>query len=156
MDIFNCKFQSYINTLSENKRFKYTIKNDMCLDILNVLKSKETNISPKFKFWVKETFHLVQTGSSESIYVTKRKLPLVTYENIFEKITECHLTNLIEAKYPYSNVVLEIQPSSSRIAGWLVCSHLVKMLFSLYNIEPVRQDVNKTNIDSFSSKNNLY
>ena len=72
MDIFNCKFQSYINTLSENKRFKYTIKNDMCLDILNVLKSKETNISPKFKFWVKKTFHLVQTGSSESIYVTKK------------------------------------------------------------------------------------
>ncbi|CAF2942055.1 unnamed protein product [Rotaria sp. Silwood2] len=45
-------------------------------------------------------------------------------------------TSLIERKYSSSNIVLEIHSSSCRIAGQLVCSHLVKMLFALYNIEP--------------------
>lgn len=91
MDIFNSKLQSYIDTLSETKRNKYTIKNDMYLNILNVLKQKDTNTTPKFKFWVKETFKLVEIGSTELIYVTKKNLPLITFENMFEKIKECHI-----------------------------------------------------------------
>lgn len=90
MDTFNAKLQSYIDKLAENKRIKYTIKNDMYMQIFNVLKSKDSNMTPKFKFWVKQTFYLVEIGSSEMIYVKKKKLPLITFENIFEKITDCH------------------------------------------------------------------
>ena len=60
MNVFNSKLQSYIDTLSESKRNKYTIKNDMHLNILNVLKSNDTNMTPKFKFWVRQTFKLVE------------------------------------------------------------------------------------------------
>lgn len=91
MDSFNCKLTSYINTLSQNKRSRYTIKELMYSDIVNVLKSKENNMSPKFKFWAKETFYLVQIGSSESVYIRKRNVPLVTHEKIYEKIAECHI-----------------------------------------------------------------
>lgn len=91
MNIFNHKLQSYIDKLSENKRNKYTIKNDMYSDIFNVLKKNDTNTTPKFKFWVRETFNLIEVGSSELIYVTRRNLPLITFEKMYEKITECHI-----------------------------------------------------------------
>ncbi|CAF1111152.1 unnamed protein product [Rotaria magnacalcarata] len=90
MDIFNPKLQTYINTLSENRRIKYTIKNDMYSNIVNVLKSKDMSVSPRFKFWVKETLHLIHIGSSELVYVKKKNLPLITRANIFAKIAECH------------------------------------------------------------------
>ena len=90
MDVFNNKLQSYINKLDEKKRMKYTIKNDMYLDILNVLKSNSINVSSKFKFWARQTFRMVQIGSSDLIYSIKTNLPLVTYEKLYEKITDCH------------------------------------------------------------------
>ena len=91
MDIFNAKIQSYIDKLDVKKRTKYTIKNDMYLDILNVLKSQNINVSSKFKFLVRQTFRLVQIGSSDLIYVAKTNLPLITHENLYVKITDCHV-----------------------------------------------------------------
>lgn len=91
MDIFNSKLQFYIDTLAETKRNKYTIKNEMYLNILSVLKSNDINMTPKFKFWVKQTFKLIEIGSSELVYDVKKNLPLITFENLYEKIKECHV-----------------------------------------------------------------
>lgn len=90
MDLFNNKLECYINTLSKNKQNKYTIKNYMYDSIIHVLKSKDINTTAKFKFWVRKTFQLIEIGSSEIVYDRKKKLPLVTHENIFAKIAECH------------------------------------------------------------------
>ena len=46
-------------------------------------------------------------------------------------------TQLIENKYSSTNIVLKIQSSSYRLAGHLLCSHLLKMLFTLYDVESV-------------------
>ncbi|CAF3978277.1 unnamed protein product, partial [Rotaria sordida] len=59
-------------------------------------------------------------------------------------------TTLIERKYSCSNIILEIQSSSCHIAGQLLCSRLIKMLFALYNTEPVRQNMNKIKLNSIS------
>ncbi|CAF4611363.1 unnamed protein product, partial [Rotaria sp. Silwood2] len=64
-------------------------------------------------------------------------------------------TNLIEAKYPSSNVTFEIQPSSCNIAGHLMYSHLIKMLFALYNIEYIRHNLNKSTFDSLSIRSTI-
>jgi hypothetical protein len=90
MELFNEKIQSYINNLDVKKRDKYTIKNDMYSNILNVLKSKNTAVSAKFKFWVRRTFSLVEIGSSQLIYNKKNNLPLISHENMYEKIADCH------------------------------------------------------------------
>jgi hypothetical protein len=64
-------------------------------------------------------------------------------------------TDLIENKYSSTNVVLEIQTSSCRLAGQLFCSHLLKMLFALYNVEPALPDQKLIKVDSISSKCSL-
>jgi len=79
-----------LNTLDIKKRAKYTIRNEMRLNIINVLKMKDTNVSSKFKFWVRKTFCLVNIGSSELLYAKKQNLPLISHEEIYEKINECH------------------------------------------------------------------
>ena len=48
-----------------------------------------------------------------------------------------NITQLIENKYPSTNVVLEIQSSSCHVAGTLLCTYLIKMLFAIYNVDPV-------------------
>ncbi|CAF3436338.1 unnamed protein product [Rotaria socialis] len=91
MDIFYSKFQTYIDTLDIKKRNKYTIKSDMYLDILNVLKENNKNTSAKFKFWVRQTFRLVQIGSTDLVYVIKNDLPLVTHEQIYYRVVDSHV-----------------------------------------------------------------
>jgi len=63
-----------------------------------------------------------------------------------------HATQLIENKFPISNDVLEIQPSSCRIAGNLLCNYLLKILFAIYNVEPVLLNDNLFNNELTSSK----
>jgi hypothetical protein len=60
INIFYEKFQSYINSLHIKKRSEYTIKDEMYLNILHVLKVKDSKQSAEFKFWVKELFVLVK------------------------------------------------------------------------------------------------
>lgn len=90
-NIFNTRLEEYINKLDIKKRDKYTIKNSTYEQIIDLLKEKRTNVSSKFKFWSKNTFYLVQIGANDIVYTTKNKLPLITHENIFDKITECHV-----------------------------------------------------------------
>jgi len=89
-EIFYQKLNDYIETLDAKKRAKYTIKNSMYIDIMDVLKQNKTSVSPKFKFWVKKTFRLVHIASSDVIYVQKTDLPLITHEQIFYKVSDCH------------------------------------------------------------------
>ena len=57
-------------------------------------------------FWIKQTFHLAQIGSSELVYLKKNILPLVTYESIFEKISIiCLLAILVEFKNTSNHVL---------------------------------------------------
>ncbi|CAF2961565.1 unnamed protein product [Rotaria sp. Silwood2] len=46
-------------------------------------------------------------------------------------------TQLIENKYPSTNIILEIDSSRCPLAGYLQCSHLLNMLFTIYNTEPI-------------------
>lgn len=64
-------------------------------------------------------------------------------------------TNVIESKFPTSSTVVEIQSSSCHVAGHLVCSNLLKMLFALYNTEQIGININKNKFDSVSSKKTL-
>lgn len=48
-----------------------------------------------------------------------------------------HTTQLIENKYPSTNLVLQIESSSTRLAGYLFCNYLRKMFIELYNISPL-------------------
>ncbi len=64
-----------------------------------------------------------------------------------------NVTQLIENKYSSTNVILEIQSSSCRVAGYLLCSHLIKMLFAIYNVEPLQPNDKTLNIESVSSIN---
>ncbi|CAF3718439.1 unnamed protein product [Rotaria sp. Silwood1] len=91
MNIFYERFDSYINKLDIKKRNKYTIKDEMYLNITNVLKQEDVNASAKFKFWTRRSFRLMEIGSSHLIYNIKNNLPLITYEKIYEKINECHI-----------------------------------------------------------------
>lgn len=91
IDIFYVKLQTYIDTLDIKKRNKYTIRNDMYLDILNVLKEENKNISAKFKFWVRQTFRLVQIGSTGLVYAIKNDLPLIKHEEIYYRVADCHV-----------------------------------------------------------------
>ncbi|CAF4281668.1 unnamed protein product, partial [Adineta steineri] len=61
-----------------------------------------------------------------------------------------NVTNIIQNKYPATNIILEITSSSCRLAGQLLCSHLVKMLFAFYNVNPVVSN-HETNINQMTS-----
>jgi hypothetical protein len=88
--LFDNKLDSYINKLSSQKRAKYTINKQMYKDIFEILKGEPTSHSSKFKYWSRETFKLIQIGSKEIIYTKKNNLPLITHEDLYEKILECH------------------------------------------------------------------
>lgn len=91
MGSFNVKMQAYVEKLDPKKRAKYTIKQNTYDLILNILTSRESNVSPKFRFWAKKTFISVKIGGKEFVYNKKTNLPVVTHEQLFEKIEECHL-----------------------------------------------------------------
>ena len=74
MEIFISKLKSYINNLGEKKREKCTINNDMYYKMMNVSKSEDIDVSPKFKFWVYHTSRLMQIGSTDLIYNTKNPI----------------------------------------------------------------------------------
>ncbi|CAM4983014.1 unnamed protein product [Rotaria socialis] len=40
---------------------------------------------------VKKAFKIIEIGSSELVYDIKKNLPLITFENLYEKIKECHV-----------------------------------------------------------------
>jgi len=45
---------------------------------------------PQLKFWTIKNFKLVKIGDQNVVYDIKRNLPIVTYENLYQRIKECH------------------------------------------------------------------
>ena len=68
------------------------INNDMYYKMMKVVKCEDVDVSPKFKFWVRHTFCLIEIGLNEVIYNKKSDLPLIRQENMYEKINDCHTT----------------------------------------------------------------
>ncbi|CAF2073356.1 unnamed protein product [Rotaria magnacalcarata] len=61
-----------------------------------------------------------------------------------------NITYIIENKYPSTNMILEIKSPSCRLTGQLLCSHLLKMLFAFYNVNPVQCNL-ETNMNPTTS-----
>lgn len=61
-------------------------------------------------------------------------------------------TLLIEQLYPSINMVIEIETSSCRLAGQLMCTYLMKMLFAFYNVEPILDEQIQIGIGSDTGK----
>ena len=92
MEVFISRLKSYINKLDEKEREKYTINNDLYFNIMKVLKSEEIDVSTKFKYWVRRAYYLMNIGSTQSIYNKKTNLLLITQENMYDKINDCHIS----------------------------------------------------------------
>lgn len=90
MEIFNKRLHEYIKGLDVKKQTKYTIDNNTYQKIQLVLQHQDIPVSPKFKFWAKQTFILVQIGLNHFVYNKQLNLPLITFEHLYEKISECH------------------------------------------------------------------
>ncbi|CAF0794171.1 unnamed protein product [Didymodactylos carnosus] len=44
----------------------------------------------QFKFWAKKNFEIIKIEDKSIIYSIKEKRSVVTYENLFDKLNECH------------------------------------------------------------------
>ncbi|CAF4543180.1 unnamed protein product, partial [Didymodactylos carnosus] len=69
-------------------RDKYLIKQDMYDDIILTLRDGWG--TAQFKFWVNKHFKLVKIGETNVVYGMKVNQPVVTYEQLFRKVKECH------------------------------------------------------------------
>jgi hypothetical protein len=60
--------------------------------MVQILKGSEEKHQAQLKFWAKKHFNLVKIGEQDILYSysSKEKLPVVTFENLFDKINECH------------------------------------------------------------------
>ena len=89
MDIFYKKLDSHIQDLNEKCRAKYVIKQEMYDDIILVLQDGWGD--PQFKYWVQKHFILVKNGNVSVVYSNdKVSRPVVTYEELYTKLCECH------------------------------------------------------------------
>ncbi|CAF2024314.1 unnamed protein product [Rotaria magnacalcarata] len=109
MEIFYKKLDIHIQNLNKNFRAKYVIKEEIYKDIIFVLRDGWGD--PQFKYWVQKHFTLVKNGNVYVVYNKgKVSCPVVTYEELYTKLYECH--NRVKAKYswiPYDAVMLFIK-----------------------------------------------
>ncbi|CAF1253382.1 unnamed protein product [Adineta ricciae] len=67
-----------------------------------------------------------------------------------------NVTQIIETKYKSANAIIQIDSSSCRLAGTLLCSHLLKTLFALYNTDPlITSEEQSTRSQSISIHTNM-
>ncbi|CAF2059664.1 unnamed protein product [Rotaria magnacalcarata] len=121
MEIFYKKLDIHIQNLEEKYRAKYVIKHEMYEDIILVLRDGWGD--PQFKYWVQKHFTLVKNGDLYIVYNKgKVSCPVVTYEELYTKLYECHnrvshpgrdkTWKEVKAKYswiPYDAVMLFIK-----------------------------------------------
>lgn len=89
MEIFYKKLDIHIQSLHEKFRAKYVITKDMYEDIILALCDGWGD--SQFKYWVQKHFILVQNGNTKVVYSSgKVNLPVVTYEELYTKLYECH------------------------------------------------------------------
>ncbi|CAF2076196.1 unnamed protein product [Rotaria magnacalcarata] len=79
---------NHILTLNRKFRNKFSIKQSLYDDIVLVLRDGWGD--SQFKFWVRKNFKLIWNGSENIVYEIESNLPIVTYENLYVKIKECH------------------------------------------------------------------
>lgn len=84
------KVNELVKSMNVKKQSKYLIKTEMYNEVIQILKGRETKYQSQLKFWAKKHFNLIKIGEQDVLYSSKEKLPVVTSENLFEKINECH------------------------------------------------------------------
>lgn len=89
MDIFYKKLDNHIQNLNEKFRAKYLIKKGMYEDIILVLRDGWGGA--QLRHWVQKHFTLVKIGETQVVYSSgKVSRPVVTYEEVYTKLSECH------------------------------------------------------------------
>ena len=89
MDLFYEKLDNHIQNLNEKFRAKYLIKKEMYEDIILVLRDGWGGA--QFRYWVQKHFMLVKIGEVPVVYSSgKVSRPVVTYEELYTKLNECH------------------------------------------------------------------
>jgi len=88
MEEFYKVLSKYIESLNEKFREKFCIKQALYDDLILVLRDGWGD--PQLKFWTIKNFKLVKIGDQNVVYDIKRNLPIVTYENLYQRIKECH------------------------------------------------------------------
>lgn len=79
---------NHILNLNRKFRNKFTVRQSLYDDIVLVLRDGWGN--SQFKFWVHKNFKLIIDGTENVIYDIESNKPIVTYENLYAKIKECH------------------------------------------------------------------
>ena len=88
MEEFYKLLDEHIESLNHKFQEKFFIKQSLYDDIVLLLRDGLGN--PRFKFWVNKNFKLVKIGDQNVVYEIKCNNPVVTYENLYIKIKECH------------------------------------------------------------------
>ena len=86
---FYVKLKALVAELDVKRQSKYLITTETYNKILDVL-SSETKYDHQFNFWAKKHFTIVKIGDKPAVHSIKKKLPVVTYEDLFDTINECH------------------------------------------------------------------
>ncbi|CAF4103015.1 unnamed protein product [Rotaria socialis] len=88
MELFYSKLDKHIESLDEKFRSKFVIRQAVYNGIILVLKDGCGKSS--FKFWVHKHFKLVKIGELQVVYGIKSNNPVITYEQLYVTIKECH------------------------------------------------------------------
>jgi hypothetical protein len=90
-EAFYTKLNAYVKSLSTKKQTKYLIKTETYYQLIDILNGTGSKCPAQFKFWAKKRFYIVKIGGQEILYSSKEKLSVVTFDNLFDKINECHV-----------------------------------------------------------------
>jgi len=84
--------------MSPNRRVKAVLTREVADQAIEILNSSNANASPKFKFWVQQTFSLTHTGKAKHLLLKKSNKPVCVRENMYDVIGSIH-ENLQHAGY---------------------------------------------------------
>jgi hypothetical protein len=88
MEEFYELLDKHIEGLNHKFQVNFSIKQSLYDDIILVLRDGWRD--SQLKFWVNKNFKLIKIGDQNVVYDIKANHPIVTYENLYIKIKECH------------------------------------------------------------------
>ncbi|CAF1271598.1 unnamed protein product [Didymodactylos carnosus] len=88
MELFYLKLDEHIESLSDKFRSKFVITQAIYNDIILVLKDGWGEA--QLKLWARKHFKLVTIGELQVVYGIKSNNPVITYEQLYTTIKECH------------------------------------------------------------------
>jgi hypothetical protein len=88
MEEFYKLLDKHIEALNQKFQEKFSIKQSLYDDIILVLRDGWGD--SQLKFWVNKNFKLVKIGDQNVVYEIKSNLSVVTFDNLYTKIKECH------------------------------------------------------------------